>query len=218
MPRLRYLSHEILTQLADSSVKAPASMPNRDELSLLNRAAQLILTAADYAELLGDVGDELTFRQIATRRSTSAATEWRRRPKLLAAIQQAYLAVRLTDKLGEGQGITLDPRSGLPLSDSLGTGYLVSIKQSGRSFRQQPTPYEALQWLQEQRACLGSYYPGAWIGDPSTSEKYCLDMNVWVTSETVAMEFAIEQKQQAIFDLRANSTLWVARRGQRKAG
>jgi hypothetical protein len=216
MPRLQIMSNDVLEQLSSAQPtyhRQNGVQPTTKSAARIVRAADLLgIDAETLGEFLADTCEGLSVRQIASRRSTSAATESRRSRSFRRRMRRALIALPLIDGLRSRKGVTVDPRSGLPLD---GNGFLVSLKTHGQRFRVIPGVQEVLHWLGENESRLSSFFPGAWW-DKRTGN-YWLDLNRLIPTLAEALNVAVEEEQDAIYDLQAKTTIRVGRRGIAKA-
>jgi hypothetical protein len=219
MPRLRFYNPEKLEQLTQSDSRLGKEENEQSERrnELLERAASRTLSRYEYAELLWEVHNEPTFRELAVDRGTSAATEMRRRkderPNTFAHLKRAIIAMQIADSLALQRGITIDPANGRQLASC--TGYLVSLGTFGKRMTFAPTFCVIDHWLKKNAALLSDFYPGGWYDEKSQS--YWLDFNVWLPSAGEAHVKALTQRQCAYYDLANRREIRVQRDAERKA-
>jgi hypothetical protein len=210
------MSNEVLEQLSATKLnyhKESGVQPTTKSAERIVRAASLLaIDAETLTEFAADTCEGLSLRKIALRRGTSAATESRRFDSFRCRMRRALIALPLIDGLRSREGVTVDPHTGLPFD---GHGFLVSVRSCGQRFRVLPEVQEVLHWLEVNESRLPSFFPRTWW-DPQTGN-YWLDLNRLIPTLAEALNVAVEEEQDAIYDLQTKTTIRLVPRRIAKA-
>jgi hypothetical protein len=210
MSKLRYISAKLLEQHAINRRLGECAEPDNSIAimkRLVKRAGQTALSISAFTELQADLHEGLSLRAIAYRRQSSTATECRRRKQELHRMRLGVIAVQLHDNLRRDGGATIDPATGFALR--IEHGYLVSVRDFGRSMSTLPTPDQVFSWLMDHATALDVHFPGSWRS--RSTGLFWLDMNRWFESRSDAIVFGALQGEEAFFDLSRQESIALPR-------
>lgn len=216
---------------SDHPIFERGTLPRRLECSEEEREARfaeleiirsLVLRTAGGCENTADLilrhfDEDLSCQDVAQAMGgVNRSTAWHRLNDWKETIRWEFIADLAHPCFTAGAGFTIDLERGELLPVGTAAGFVVSVAGKSRFFSLVPNREQIVTYLRSHARTLRAHQPpkfylGGWI-----HHGYHLDLNILWTNLQEAIEFALVQGQQCVFDLRRGTEIFVDG-GQRRA-